>query len=30
MEPYGAIAGGVMKAGGFVSDVLTSMGVGTD
>ena len=30
MGPYGAIAGGIMKAGGFVSDVLTSMGVGTD
>lgn len=30
MGPYGAIAGGIMKAGGFVSDALTSMGVGTD
>lgn len=30
MGPYGAIAGGIMKAGGFVTDTLRSFGVGTD
>ena len=30
MGPYGALIGGIMKAGGFVSDVLTKAGVGTD
>lgn len=30
LGPAGALAGGIMKAGGFVSDILTKAGVGTD
>lgn len=30
MGPWGALAGGIMKAGGFASDILTKAGVGTD
>lgn len=30
MGPYGALIGGIMKAGGLLSDGLTALGVGTD
>lgn len=30
LGPAGALAGGIMKAGGFASDILTKAGVGTD
>ena len=30
LGPAGTLAGGIMKAGGFVSDILTKAGVGTD
>ena len=30
MGPWGALAGGIMKAGGFASDILTKAGIGTD
>ena len=30
MGPYGMLIGGIMKAGGLLSDGLTALGVGTD